>query len=70
MISLHCPSTIMGRSAADGNHMPAGLTSPSQSLAEGGGDEEERRGEKKWRHKAGEQNREVRGGMPGVEAER
>lgn len=43
MISLHCPSTIMGRSAADGNHMPAGLTSPSQSLPKGGGDEDKRK---------------------------
>lgn len=33
----------MGRSAADGNHMPAGLTSPSQSLSAGRGDEEEKR---------------------------
>lgn len=40
MISLHCPSTIMRRSAADGNHMPRGLASPSQSLLRG---EEERK---------------------------
>lgn len=55
VISLHCPSTIMGRSAADGNHMPAGLTSPSQSLSKGRGDEDEKRREK-WRHKAGEES--------------
>lgn len=36
----------MGRSAADGNHMPAGLTSPSQSLSKGRGDKDDRRGEK------------------------
>ena len=53
VISLHCPSTIMGRSATDGNHMPAGLTSPSQSLSEGRGDKEERR--EKGRQKAGEE---------------
>ncbi len=54
MISLDCPSTITGRSAADGNHMPAGLTSPSQSLSKGRGDEEERREER--RHKAGKES--------------
>lgn len=79
MISLHCPSTIMGRSAADGNHMPAGLTSPSQSLSKGSGDEDERRGEDRKveaQSRRGEQCRKVRGaqrdggGMRGVEVER
>lgn len=64
MISLDCPSTITRRSAADGNHMPAGLTSPSQSLSKGRGDEEERReeesgGTKQERREV--KNREVRG---------
>ncbi|CAB1434868.1 unnamed protein product [Pleuronectes platessa] len=45
----------MGRSAADGNHMPAGLTSPSQSLSRGRGYED-----KQWRHEAGEESRTER----------
>ncbi len=64
MISLDCPSTITRRSAVDGNHMPAGLTSPSQSLSKGREDEEERReeesgGTKQERREV--KNREVRG---------
>lgn len=58
VISLHCPSTIMGRSAADGNHMPAGLTSPSQSLSKERGDEEGREVEAQSRR--GEQCRTER----------
>lgn len=54
VITLHCPSTIMGWSAADGNHMPAGLTSPSQSLSKGRGDE---RREEQRKVEAGEQSR-------------
>lgn len=52
----------MGRSAADGNHMPAGLTSPSQSLPKGGGDEDKRKEqEMEGKGRRGKQNREVRG---------
>lgn len=51
VISLHCPSTIMRRSAANGNHMPVGLTSPSQSLPEGSEEDDEKTIEE-WRHKA------------------
>lgn len=56
VISLHCPSTIMGRSAADGNHMLAGLASPSQSLSWERGDKEKKGEEgrrEKWSAKRG-----------------
>lgn len=66
MISLHCPSTIMRRSAADGNHMPGGLASPSQSLLRG---EEERKMREDGR-KAETPSRRGRGEGRGAEAGR
>lgn len=63
VISLHCPSTIMRRSAADGNHMPVGLTSPSQSLPKGR-DEDERR-----RQKSGDTKQDRRKEVQGVQRE-
>lgn len=74
MISLHCPSTITGRSAADGNHMPAGLTSPSQSLPKGGGDEDKRKeqerggkGKERKAEQRGERSQKRRGSDEEVE---
>ena len=52
VISQHCPSAIMGRSAANGNHMPAGLTSPSQSLFKGGGDQDKKSEKQKAREES------------------
>lgn len=70
VISLHCPSTIMGRSAADGNHMPAGLTSPSQSLPKGGGDEDKRKEQEMGGKGEGEESRTERWEEPEETGER
>lgn len=59
MISLRCPSTIMRRSAADGNHMPRGLASPSQSLLSRGRAEEDERG---WQESRDAKQERKRGG--------
>jgi len=77
VISLDCPYNIMGSSAANGNHMLAGLTLHHNHYTRE--EETKTRGEEtkvEARSKRGEQNREVRGaqrgggGTRGVEVER